>query len=113
YLVALLTAGIPILLLDYSLGHRYRGSAPTVFRRLGKAYEPLGWFQVAIAFVISTYYTVIIVWAIRYIGFSVDLAWGEDTAGFFINSFLQDEGAGLSTTYVGGIFWPMLVVWLG
>src|SRR5699024_7663616 len=34
YLVALLTAGIPILLLDYSLGHRYRGSAPTVFRRL-------------------------------------------------------------------------------
>ncbi|MDO5726584.1 MAG: sodium-dependent transporter, partial [Bowdeniella nasicola] len=27
YLVALLTAGIPILLLDYSLGHRFRGSA--------------------------------------------------------------------------------------
>jgi len=113
YLVALLTAGIPVLLLDYSLGHRFRGSAPTVFRRLGKPYEPLGWFQVAIAFIISTYYTVIIVWAIRYIGFSVDLAWGEDTAGFFIESFLQDEGAQLSTTYVGGIFWPMLLVWLG
>ena len=25
YLVALLTAGIPLLLLDYAIGHRYRG----------------------------------------------------------------------------------------
>ena len=28
YLVALLTAGIPLLLLDYAIGHRYRGSPP-------------------------------------------------------------------------------------
>nr|KEO76404.1 hypothetical protein DA06_27380 [Georgenia sp. SUBG003] len=76
YLVALLTAGVPILLLDYSLGHRFRGSAPTVFRRLGRKFEPLGWFQVAIAFMM-TYYTVIIVWAARYAFFSVSLAWGR------------------------------------
>ncbi len=34
YLVALITAGIPILLLDYAIGHRYRGSAPAALRRL-------------------------------------------------------------------------------
>ena len=34
YVIALLVIGIPVLLLDYSLGHRFRGSAPTVFRRL-------------------------------------------------------------------------------
>ena len=28
YLIALLTAGIPILFLDYAVGHRFRGSAP-------------------------------------------------------------------------------------
>ncbi|PYG01137.1 neurotransmitter:Na+ symporter, NSS family [Georgenia satyanarayanai] len=112
YLVALLTAGVPILLLDYSLGHRFRGSAPAVFRRLGKGFEPLGWFQVAISFIIATYYTVIVVWAIRYIGFSVDMAWGEDPAAFFTGDFLRYSGAGLSTDYVGGIFWPMLVLWL-
>ncbi|MDD9206064.1 sodium-dependent transporter [Georgenia sp. 10Sc9-8] len=112
YLVALLTAGIPILLLDYSLGHRYRGSAPAVFRRLGKRFEALGWFQVAISFVIATYYTVIIVWAIRYLGFSVTLAWGEDPLNFFIGDFLQDAGATVTTDVVGGIFWPMLLVWV-
>ena len=35
YLVALITAGIPILFLDYAIGHRFRGSAPAAFRRLG------------------------------------------------------------------------------
>lgn len=45
YLVALITAGIPILFLDYAIGHRFRGSAPTSFRRLGgRAVESLGWF---------------------------------------------------------------------
>src|SRR5690554_5211160 len=111
YLVALLTAGIPILLLDYSLGHRFRGSAPTVFRRLGRPYEPLGWFQVAISFVIGTYYTVIVVWAIRYVGFSVDLAWGDSPGTFLMEDFLRYSGPGLSTEFVGGIFWPMLALW--
>ncbi|MCI4052914.1 hypothetical protein MM710_32385 [Klebsiella pneumoniae] len=27
-----MTAGIPLLLLDYAIGHRYRGSAPLAFR---------------------------------------------------------------------------------
>ncbi|MFD1719466.1 sodium-dependent transporter [Georgenia deserti] len=112
YLVALLTAGIPILLLDYSLGHRFRGSAPLVFRRLGRRLEGLGWFQVAIAFVIATYYTVIIVWAIRYMLFSVNLAWGDDPTTFFVADFLQDAGTGYSGDFVGGIFWPMLGLWL-
>ena len=30
----LLVAGLPFLLLDYGIGHRYRGSAPLSFRRL-------------------------------------------------------------------------------
>ncbi|GAA4432428.1 sodium-dependent transporter [Georgenia halophila] len=112
YLVALLTAGVPILLLDYSFGHRFRGAAPTVFRRVGRRFESLGWFQVAISFVIATYYAVIIVWAIRYMFFSATLAWGDDPTGFFVGDFLQDAGTGLSFDFVGGIFWPMLALWL-
>lgn len=112
YLVALLTAGIPILLLDYALGHRYRGSAPAVFRRLGRGFEPLGWFQVIIATVIASYYAIILVWAIRYIGFSVNEAWGEDPLGFFVGDFLQDAGATVTTDIVPGIFWPALALWV-
>ena len=93
YLVALLTAGIPILFLDYTLGHRFRGAAPTAFRRIGRAVgrwtESLGWFQVAIAFVIGLYYTVVIAWALSYFVFSFDLRWGDDPAGFFVGDELH------------------------
>src|SRR5690606_3311928 len=79
YLVALITAGIPILFLDYAIGHRFRGSAPAAFRRLGgKWLESLGWFQVMIAFVIGLYYTAVIAWALSYFVFSFDLRWGDD-----------------------------------
>ncbi len=112
YLVALLVAGVPILLLDYSLGHRFRGSSPAVFRRIGKRFEPLGWFHVAISFVIITYYAVILAWAIRYTIFSVDLAWGDDTVGFFVGEYLRVGDPGFNLDVVGGIFWPLLAIWL-
>lgn len=63
YIIALLTAGIPLLFLDFALGHRYRGSAPLTFRRFKKRTESLGWVQVGIAFFITIYYAVIIAWA--------------------------------------------------
>lgn len=111
YLIALLTAGIPILLLDYSLGHRYRGSAPAVFRRINHKFEALGWFQVLICLVIMSYYAVILAWAVRYTFFSMNLAWGDDTMSFFTGEFLQVSDPGFNATIVPGVFWPLVAVW--
>src|SRR5699024_3756602 len=92
YLTALLTAGIPLLFLLYAIGHKYRGSAPLSFRRLNPGTEVIGWWQVGISFVIAVYYAVVVAWAIRYVGFSVNQGWGEDTTGFFVGDFLQQSG---------------------
>ncbi|HWM15860.1 MAG TPA: sodium-dependent transporter, partial [Microbacterium sp.] len=118
YLVALITAGVPILFLDYAIGHRFRGSAPTAFRRLagkgrGKAaMEGLGWFQVAIAFVIGLYYTAVIAWALSFFVFSFDLRWGDDPAGFLIGDYLQVGDPGFSLEFVPGVLIPLAIVWL-
>lgn len=113
YLVALLTAGIPLLFLDYAIGHRYRGSAPLSYRRLGRGAEALGWWQVAICFVIAIYYAVIIAWAIMYTFFSTTLQWGDDPEGFFIGDFLRVTGeTGLVFDYVPTILVPLIVVWV-
>src|SRR5690606_24942196 len=113
YLVALLTAGIPILFLDYALGHRYRGSAPTVFRRLFRGGEALGWFQVAISFVIMCYYAVILAWAASYTFFSFNLAWGDDPGGFFTGEYLQvREEPGIGMDVVMGLMLPLVLVWV-
>ena len=117
YLVALLTAGIPILFLDYAIGHRFRGSAPTAFRRLGgpksgRWMEGLGWFQVAIAFVIGLYYTVVIAWALSYFVFSFDLRWGDDPAAFLTGDYLQVGEPGFSFEFVPSVLIPLAVVWV-
>lgn len=115
YLVALITAGIPILFLDYAIGHRFRGSAPTAFRRLsgGKRWmEGLGWFQVAIAFVIGLYYTAVIAWALSYFVFSFDLRWGDDPAGFLTGEYLKVGDPGFSFEFVPGVLIPLAIVWL-
>ena len=115
YIVALLAAGIPFLLLDYALGHRYRGSAPAVFRRLSRRFEWLGWLQVFICFVIMTYYAVIVAWSLRYTVFSFTTAWGNDASAFFSSYIGVGELSGSSPAYsampVSGVVIPLLIVW--
>ncbi|OLT25817.1 transporter [Nocardiopsis sp. CNR-923] len=113
YLVALLTAGIPLLILEYAIGHRYRSSAPLSYRRLLRPAEAIGWWQVAICFVIAVYYAVIIAWAIRYTFFSFGQQWGEDPDGFFFGTFLQTAQApGMVSGYVSAVVWPLIAVWV-
>ncbi|KGM09718.1 sodium-dependent transporter [Cellulomonas bogoriensis] len=112
YLVALLTAGVPILLLDYSLGHRFRGATPTVFRRLHRRAEPLGWFQVALSCAITLYYTVIIAWAASYMLFSVNQAWGDDPGTFLVGDYLQVGDPTFSLQVVPQVLIPLVVIWV-
>lgn len=112
YLVALLTAGIPILLLDYALGHRYRGSAPAVFRRLSPKAEALGWFQVLIAFFITIYYAAIIAWAASYVYFSMTKAWGNDPVSFLVKDYLQVGDPKVTFDFVPGVLVPVIGVWV-
>lgn len=113
YLIALLTAGIPLLFLDYSIGHKFRGSPPMAMRRLNKHTEAIGWWQTLICWVIVIYYAVIIAWAIRYTGFSVTKAWGKDPEGFLLGDFLKvSSTVDVEFHFVPGVFWPMLVLWI-
>ncbi|ART77885.1 sodium-dependent transporter [Sutcliffiella horikoshii] len=112
YLFALLTAGIPLLILEFTMGHKYRGSAPLSYARMNKKYEWLGWWQVGIAFVISTYYAVIIAWAMSYSVFSLNLKWGEDTGGFLIGEYLQVAAPGEIGGLVPSVLLPLVIVWV-
>lgn len=112
YLVALLTAGIPFLLLDYGLGHRFRGSAPLSFARARKRIETLGWWQVLICFFIAIYYAAVLAWALRYTFFSMNKAWGDDPEGFFFDEFLRASEPGVTMEVTLGVLVPLLVVWV-
>ncbi|WP_080875122.1 sodium-dependent transporter [Oceanobacillus timonensis] len=113
YLFALLTAGIPILIMEFTMGQKYRGSAPLTFRRMNKKTEFIGWWAVLVAFVISTYYSVIIAWAISYSIFSFNQSWGEDTEAFLFGEHLQlAEIPGQIGGLVPGVLIPLIIVWV-
>lgn len=112
YLFSLVLVGIPVLLFDYAMGHRYRGSAPTVYRRVKRSSEWIGWFQVLVSFVIMSYYAVVIAWAGSYAWFSFKLAWGKDAAGFFFGKYLHiAEAPGISASPVWQVLVPLVAVW--
>lgn len=112
YLFAILTAGIPILILEYTLGKTYRSGAPGTFARINRKFESLGWFQVAISFLIAVYYFAIVVWVLCYIGYSFTTAWGGDASTFFVSDVLQATSSADGTGGVNvHLLIPFFVVW--
>ncbi|WP_026460994.1 sodium-dependent transporter [Schaalia suimastitidis] len=113
YLIALLFVGIPVLWLDYAIGHKFRGSPPWALRRIAPLGEFLGWIQVLVCFVIFLYYAAVIAWAAQYAIFSVNHAWGGDSLAFFVEGFLQvADSESFSFTPVAAVAIPLALVWI-
>ncbi len=113
FLIAIFTAGIPLLILEFSFGHWTRESPPNAFKRIGEKWEWVGWWTNLIPFLVATYYVVVMAWCFSYMIYTLDIRWGADAEGFFLNSFL---GLSNSPEILGGIRLPILlgliVVWL-
>ena len=112
YLFALLTAGIPVLVMEYAIGHRHRGSAPLSLARLHPRAEWIGWWQIAISFVIATYYAVVVAWAGGYAWFSIGTRWGDDPEAFFFDDYLGASAAGTFGGFRPGVLIPLVLVWM-
>lgn len=122
YFIALFTAGIPILLLELGIGHKFRLAAPGAFKKVDKRFEWVGWWAVLVSFVIVTYYAVVMAWSVMYGYFSLSDKWGSNPTSFFYNGFLGlTEGpfslGKIQTTVLIGlvISWIMIVfsIWKG
>ncbi|WP_440956231.1 sodium-dependent transporter [Methanosarcina sp. Mfa9] len=89
YFIALLTAGIPLMILEFGLGSKFKGSAPMSLKRADKKFEWIGWLGVMSGFIITTYYSVIVGWSLIYLANAFTLGWGTDTAGFLFGEVLE------------------------
>lgn len=110
YLIALLTAGIPLLFLDYIIGHKYRAAAPRAYKKMVPSAQFVGWWQTLVSFVIAIYYGAVLVWAGSYMFFSFGQKWGEDTTDFFVTDFVQHTGD-LTSVFVPQMFIGLVIVW--
>jgi len=71
YVLAMLLLGIPLLILEFSLGHMTQRAAPDSFRGINRKTEPIGWWGILLGFVIISYYPVILAWCGNYLVFCV------------------------------------------
>ena len=106
YFFAIFTAGIPLLILEYGLGHKYKGSTPLAIAKVRKRWEWLGWWPTINAFIILTYYSLILSWAANYLKLSFTKSWGNDTNTYFFKQFLNSTD---SPFKLGGVVIPILI----
>jgi NSS family neurotransmitter:Na+ symporter len=90
YVIALLTAGVSLLILEFAIGHERIGSAPLAYAKIRQNWEWLGWWAVTfVMFGIELYYVVIIAWCLNFFFLSFDLGWGSDPNNYFFKEFLM------------------------
>jgi NSS family neurotransmitter:Na+ symporter len=111
WLIALFTAGFPLLVLEMAVGcwgrdHLGVNGAPAAFGGIRSGMRWIGWGTLANGFFIVCFYAVVMGWAFNYLVKSFTLAWGADTEAHFFNQVLQiSSGPGAITKIL-----PMLVV---
>ena len=77
YLLALFMVGIPLMMLEFGLGHYFRRAFPQALEGIDRRFKWLGWWSVSfVMFGIVAYYGVVIAWCMCYVGFSVTQPWG-------------------------------------
>jgi NSS family neurotransmitter:Na+ symporter len=112
YFIALFTAGIPLLILEFSFGHWARTSPPEAFKKINKKWEWAGWWMALVPFVIATYYIVVMAWCFSYLIFSLNLRWGSHADQFF-NSVLGNTGTPVLLGSISlPVFLSLIIMWL-
>jgi len=113
YFVALFTAGIPLMILEFSVGHWSKSAPPETFQKIGKKWEWAGWWSSLVPFVITAYYVVVMAWCFAYIIYAIDLRWGANTEHFFLTTFL---GVTEGPMTIGGIriaaLLALIIMWV-
>ena len=82
YLVALLTAGIPLMIVEYAIGQKYQGGAPKALAAVTSKFRWVGWFALLVGGSITTYYVVVMAYAWHYAAASFTVAWSKPAPAY-------------------------------
>lgn len=115
YIIAMIIVGIPLLIMEFSLGHLTQLAAPGAFKEISKKTEFVGWWPILLSFIIVCYYSVVLAWCLNYFIFSfkATVPWEGSAKDFFFVDYLRFNG----TYKLGQIQVPIVlslaVVWVG
>ncbi len=92
YFLALLTTALPLVIVEYGIGHRMRRTAPFAFESIRRGGGFFGWLGLATLMVVTVFYMVVLAWCLNYLVLAFSAGWGVDPRTFFEVSFLHQSG---------------------
>ncbi len=113
YLIALIVVGIPLLILEFALGQKIQKGAVDAFASIRRRLSGIGWFALFTAFIITSYYTVVMGWTLIYFFTSVGTQWAADSESYFFGSVLQLSGSiNAAGQLVPAVLLALVVSWI-
>ncbi|MFW6014872.1 MAG: sodium-dependent transporter [Halanaerobiales bacterium] len=114
YFIALLVAGIPLIVLEFSLGQKQQLGAAAAMGKIKKKFEGFGWWTIVCAFVIVSYYVGIIGYTWDYIyGYIEGAAQVSDTTSYFYNQIVQiSSGPGNIAGFSIPVLIGVVITWI-
>ena len=112
YILAIVILAIPILVLEFGVGFKFKSSLPKVFYNIKSEFEIIAWFIVFLIFIVLIYYTCIMSWDLIYIVLSLFKGWGNNPSVFFTTTLLHSTSNPYGLTYlVVPIGVGLIVIW--
>lgn len=113
YFIAIVTAGIPLLAMEISLGKYFQSGAPIALKKLNPKFEWIGWLGVGTASCIASYYSTVLAWVIYYVYLSFTSPWmHKPAADIFMHDALHVSGGMFDISgFVPCILIAMIVGW--
>lgn len=108
YIIAVLIVGLPFILLESSVGLKFKESIINSYQKVNNKLQIVAWIIPLTMFLIITYYICIVGWDLIYFFLSFTKAWGPDPNTFFTVSIAQSNTAFHFVPLVGI---AILVIW--
>ena len=89
YTIALLILGMPLLMLEFSIGQYFDKNVIDLFASIKKWFSSIGWLIVINSFIVMSFNAVSIAWSLIYLLVSFGLKWRYDSNGYFFKNVLQ------------------------
>ncbi len=113
YFIALVLLGIPLLMLEFSIGNYFNKNVVDLFASIRKWFSGIGWLMVFNVFIVMSWYAVVLSWHIIYFFVSFGLQWKKGAEEYFFNNVLQaSEGFVGFTQFSLPVFIALILAWI-
>lgn len=113
YFIALMTLGIPLLLLEFSTAQYFNKNVIDLFASIRKWFSGIGWLMIINSFILMCIYAAVFSWHIIYFFVSFGTQWSQSPRTYFFGNVLQISGGFKNFFHFSlPVFIALIIAWV-